>query len=92
MDTTTVTRIRFNNVRFNDNYAENVIAIITTKTPITIEEMLVLDRYGTEFIRDFDGTQARIRLSLGRRRASTQSAKYKTFLDKVIGFSYEIVE
>lgn len=91
MDTTTVTKIRFNNVRFNDLEVKDVIATITTKEPISIEEMKVLDRYGTEFIRNFHETEAKIRISLARRKPTTVSIKYKTLLDKIIKFSYEVV-
>lgn len=91
MDTTTVTKICFNNVRFSDSEVNNVMVTIITKEPINIEEMKVLDRYGTEFIRNFNETEAKIRFSLARRKPTTVSIKYKTLLDKIVKFSYEVV-
>lgn len=89
------TKIRFNRVVFQDSHEADVIAVVTTKAELTIEEITIIARYGFEMIRnaenckgDFEQMVQIIEKKLSRMRHSAIAISYGCLLTKLVDFSY----
>lgn len=89
------TKIRFNRVVFRDSHEADVVAIVTTKTELTIEELTIIARYGFEMIRNAENCEGNfkqvvemIEKKLSRMRPSSIAIRYGCLLTKLVDFSY----
>lgn len=85
------TKLRLNRVVFKDSHEADVVAIVTTNKELTIDELQIIARYGSEFIRNDENYKEmiqKIRDSLKNMRHSSVAIKYGCLLNKLEGFSY----
>ena len=85
------TKLRLNRVVFKDSHEADVVSIVTTNKEITIDELQIIARYGSEFIRNDENYKEmiqKIRDSLKNMRHSSVAIKYGCLLNKLEGFSY----